>query len=113
VKSIPDLDESVNPFTRDGAVCKRCESLRWLVPFQLGPVFKNYADGKLIVVSEDGKLALLDANPDEYIQASSAHILQGRSWTSATLAGGNAAAVSIFLALGTVPLDAPLPNLLS
>jgi len=46
------------------------------------------ADEKLIVLAEDGNLALLDANPDEFIERSSASVLRGKNWTSPSLAAG-------------------------
>jgi len=46
------------------------------------------ADGKLIVLAENGDLALLDAKPDEYVERSSASVLRGKNWTSPSLAGG-------------------------
>jgi outer membrane protein assembly factor BamB len=46
------------------------------------------ADGKLIVLGEQGNLALVAATPEKYIEQSIAQILEGRNWTSPTLAGG-------------------------
>ena len=47
-----------------------------------------YADGHLVVLSEDGKLALVEANPNEHVEVSSAQILSGRCWTAPSLANG-------------------------
>jgi len=54
--------------------------------FQRGSLIA--ADGKLIVLGEQGNLALVAANPEEYVEQSTAQILEGRNWTSPTLAGG-------------------------
>lgn len=47
-----------------------------------------YADNHLIVLSERGKLLLVEAKPDEYIEKASAQVLRGRCWTVPTLANG-------------------------
>jgi outer membrane protein assembly factor BamB len=46
------------------------------------------AGGKLIVLGEQGNLALVEAIPDEFVQHDSAQVLEGKSWTSPSLAGG-------------------------
>jgi len=46
------------------------------------------ADDKLIVLSEDGRLALVNADPEKYVERASASVLKGRTWTSAALAAG-------------------------
>lgn len=45
------------------------------------------ADGKLIVLGENGELGLIAANPVEFQELSTAQVLSGRSWTSPSLAG--------------------------
>jgi outer membrane protein assembly factor BamB len=47
-----------------------------------------YADGHLIVLSERGKLLLVEANPAAEIEKASAEVLRGRCWTVPTLANG-------------------------
>ncbi|MFQ5651108.1 MAG: PQQ-binding-like beta-propeller repeat protein [bacterium] len=47
-----------------------------------------YADGHLIVLSERGKLVLVEARPEEYIERASAQVLKGRCWTVPTLVNG-------------------------
>lgn len=47
-----------------------------------------YADGHLIVLSDRGKLVLVEANPNQYFEKSSVQVLRGRCWTPPTLAGG-------------------------
>ncbi len=46
------------------------------------------ADGKLIVLSEKGKLIISQASPDGFKELSSAQILSGRCWTMPILANG-------------------------
>jgi len=44
------------------------------------------ADGKLIILSEDGKLVIAEASPEKYKEISSAQILTGKCWTVPVLA---------------------------
>ncbi len=46
------------------------------------------ADGKLIVLGERGKLAIVEASPDGYQELASAQILTGKCWTVPVLASG-------------------------
>jgi outer membrane protein assembly factor BamB len=46
------------------------------------------ADGHLIVLSDRGKLLLVEASPDGYVEKGAVQALEGRSWTSPTLADG-------------------------
>ncbi|MBN2181961.1 MAG: PQQ-like beta-propeller repeat protein [Sedimentisphaerales bacterium] len=46
------------------------------------------ADGKLIILSEAGKLVIAEASPDKYKEISSAQILSGKCWTMPVLANG-------------------------
>src|SRR5215210_2805186 len=46
------------------------------------------AGGHLIVLSDRGKLALLEATPKEYRERGSAQVLEGKCWTAPTLANG-------------------------
>jgi len=46
------------------------------------------ADGHLIILSEAGLLALAEATPDEYREKARAQVLEGRTWTMPSLAGG-------------------------
>jgi outer membrane protein assembly factor BamB len=55
--------------------------------FQRGSLIA--ADGKLIVLGEDGKLALVEASPEGFVQMDSAQVLSGRNWTSPSLAAGH------------------------
>ncbi len=45
------------------------------------------ADGKLIVLSDDGVLSIVAATPSEYKEISKARVLEGRCWTVPVLAG--------------------------
>jgi len=47
-----------------------------------------YADGRLIVLGEKGKLALVEAKPDAYVEQAVAQVLQGKCWTVPTLLNG-------------------------
>ncbi|MHC4604088.1 MAG: outer membrane protein assembly factor BamB family protein [Planctomycetota bacterium] len=46
------------------------------------------ADGKLIILSESGKLVTAKASPEEFKELSSAQILKGQCWTVPVLANG-------------------------
>ncbi len=46
------------------------------------------ADGHLVILSEGGLLALAEATPEAYKESGRAQVLQGRTWTMPTLAGG-------------------------
>ena len=46
-----------------------------------------YADGKLILLDEDGNLVLAQVSPTGMTVHSRAEVLTGRSWTAPTLAG--------------------------
>ena len=46
------------------------------------------ADGKLIVLSDAGKLTIVEAVPTGYEELASAQILEGKCWTVPVLAGG-------------------------
>ncbi|TDI13380.1 MAG: hypothetical protein E2P04_03405 [Acidobacteria bacterium] len=45
-------------------------------------------DGRLVVLSDQGKLLLLTASPEGYEEQGMVQALEGRSWTAPTLAGG-------------------------
>lgn len=46
------------------------------------------ADGLLVVLSESGKLVLVDATPEDYHERASFQALSGRCWSGPSLAGG-------------------------
>jgi outer membrane protein assembly factor BamB len=61
--------------------------VRWKARgFQRGSLIA--ADGRLIVLGERGKLALVVATPEAYVEQSAARVLEGRNWTTPTLADG-------------------------
>lgn len=47
-----------------------------------------YADGHLLLMSDNGRLALAKATPDGFEEKAGAQVLDGRSWTMPTLANG-------------------------
>ena len=62
-------------------------SVRWQTRgFERGSLIA--ADGTLIVLGENGTLALVDATPEAFRQRASADVLKGRSWTAPSLAAG-------------------------
>lgn len=46
------------------------------------------ADGKLIVLSDKGKLVIAEATPEGYQELAKAQVIEGKSWTSPTFADG-------------------------
>ena len=46
------------------------------------------AGGKLIILSDKGKLAIAEASADGYKESASAQILTGKCWTVPVLANG-------------------------
>jgi outer membrane protein assembly factor BamB len=46
------------------------------------------AEGKLWVLSDRGKLVLVEATPERYVELATAQPLSGKSWTAPTLANG-------------------------
>ncbi|MDE2887820.1 MAG: PQQ-binding-like beta-propeller repeat protein [Gemmatimonadota bacterium] len=47
-----------------------------------------YADGHLLLMSDNGRLALAKATPEGFEERAGAQVLSGRSWTMPTLANG-------------------------
>ena len=47
-----------------------------------------YADGHLVVLSDRGKLVLVEANGSGYVEKGTVQALEGRCWTAPTLVGG-------------------------
>jgi outer membrane protein assembly factor BamB len=46
------------------------------------------SQGRVIVLTESGKLALVDADPDSYVERASFAAIEGRSWNHPALASG-------------------------
>lgn len=61
--------------------------IKW-VQGGLGTGSLMLADGKLVVLGEKGKLAIVEASPDGYKELASAEILKGKCWTAPALANG-------------------------
>ena len=75
----------------DGGILKcvdaRTGEVKWRARgFQRGSLI--VADGHLIVLGEQGRLALVEADPSRYKEKGQVQILTGRSWTSPALAMG-------------------------
>ena len=47
-----------------------------------------FADGRLFVLTDKGRLLLLEASPESYREKGAVQALEGRSWTAPTLAHG-------------------------
>ncbi|MEM1206961.1 MAG: PQQ-binding-like beta-propeller repeat protein, partial [Acidobacteriota bacterium] len=60
----------------------------WAQRRGLGKGSLIYADGMLIVLTENGTLKLVEATPEAYAELASHPILEGRCWTEPTLAAG-------------------------
>ncbi len=55
---------------------------------RLGKGSLMIADGKLIILSERGKLVIAEASPEKFEELASSQILKGRCWTVPVLANG-------------------------
>ncbi|MFQ5630019.1 MAG: PQQ-binding-like beta-propeller repeat protein [bacterium] len=83
------LDKYLYGFDNGTFKCIEAETGKQLwAKRRLGKGSLIYADGLFIVLSDRGKLVLVEANPQEYVELASAQVLQGRSWTPPTLANG-------------------------
>jgi len=47
-----------------------------------------YADGRLVVLGEQGELALVDATPEAYRERARVRVFEGKTWTAPALASG-------------------------
>lgn len=47
-----------------------------------------FADGHLLVLSDQGRLTWVVASPEGYVESGSVQALEGRCWTAPTVAGG-------------------------
>ncbi len=45
-------------------------------------------DDNLLVLSDQGKLAIVDATPDAYTEKSATQVINGKSWTAPSFANG-------------------------
>lgn len=48
----------------------------------------TYADGHFLVLGDNGRLALVEASPEAYVEKASFQLAEGKHWTVPTLAGG-------------------------
>ena len=87
--SVP-LDGHVYGF--DNATFKCVEAAtgeqKWAKRGRMGKGSLIYADGHLLVLTETGRLLLVEASPDAYVEKAAVQVLEGRCWTAPTLAGG-------------------------
>ena len=70
-----------------------------------------YADGHLVVLSDGGRLAIVEAAPDRYREKASAQISRGKHWTAPTLQRGRLLVRNQkkLMAFKLGPLQAPQP----
>ena len=61
---------------------------KWAKRGRMGKGSLVYADGHLLVLTETGRLLLVEATPEAYIEKAAAQVLEGRCWTAPTLSGG-------------------------
>ena len=61
---------------------------RWAKRGRMGKGSLIYADGHLLVLTETGRLLLVPATPDSYLEKAAVQVLQGRCWTAPALSGG-------------------------
>ncbi len=87
--SVP-LDGHVYGF--DNATFKCIEAStgeqKWAKRGRMGKGSLIYADGHLLVLTETGRLLLVEATPDAYVEKAAVQVLEGRCWTAPSLAGG-------------------------
>ena len=60
----------------------------WAERGGLGKGSLLYAGGNLLVLTETGRLLVVEASPEEYRKRAGHQVLSGRCWTSPTVAGG-------------------------
>jgi outer membrane protein assembly factor BamB len=83
------VNEHLYGFDETWLVCMelRTGKIRWKKRgFDEGQLLA--ADGQLFVLGEHGKLALVEANPEKYVERGSCQLLGGRCWTMPVLANG-------------------------
>jgi outer membrane protein assembly factor BamB len=54
----------------------------------LGAGSVTLAGGKLLALSDKGKLTIVQASPDRYVELAAAQVLGGKCWTVPVLANG-------------------------
>ncbi len=61
---------------------------KWAKRGRMGKGSLIYADGHLLVLTETGRLLLVDASPEGYVEKAATQVLEGRCWTAPALSGG-------------------------
>ncbi len=61
---------------------------KWAKRGRMGKGSLIYADGHLLVLTETGRLMLVSATPEAYVEKAAVQILEGRCWTVPSLSGG-------------------------
>ncbi len=90
VNSAVAIGKYIYGFNRGVLQCLDADSgeIRWRARgFSRGSLIA--AGDKLIVLGESGNLALVEATPDAFVQLANLPVLDGRNWTSPSLANGH------------------------
>ncbi len=61
---------------------------KWAKRGRMGKGSLIYADGHLLVLTETGRLLLVEATPEAYVEKAAVQVLEGRCWTAPALSGG-------------------------
>lgn len=61
---------------------------KWAKRGRMGKGSLVYADGHLLVLTETGRLLLVEATPEAYVEKAAVQVLEGRCWTAPSLSGG-------------------------
>ncbi len=61
---------------------------RWAKRGRMGKGSLIYADDHFLVLTETGRLLLVEASPDAYVEKAAVQVLEGRCWTAPSLSGG-------------------------
>ncbi len=76
----------------DNATFKSIEAAsgeqKWAKRGRMGKGSLIYADGHLLVLTETGRLLLVEATPEAYVEKAAVQVLEGRCWTAPSLSGG-------------------------
>ncbi|MEM7351449.1 MAG: PQQ-binding-like beta-propeller repeat protein [Acidobacteriota bacterium] len=79
-------------FGFDNATFKSIEAAtgdqKWAQRGRMGKGSLIYADGHFLVLTETGRLLLVEANPEAFVEKAAVQVMEGRCWTSPTLADG-------------------------
>ena len=61
---------------------------KWAKRGRMGKGSLIYADGHLLVLTETGRLLLVEATPESYVEKAAVQLLEGRCWTAPALSDG-------------------------